>query len=104
MKTAIISYDLKNVKSDDNEKVKKALTEYANTHASVQTLDVFSPFPRWVNLRFPDTTVLVTIANDTVTAAAIAGEVAGIILGQGAEIGKIYVGFLDLADDFLVNY
>jgi hypothetical protein len=103
MKTAIISYDLKNAKPDDNTRVKGAIEEFRNTHATLQGLDVFSPFPRWVNLKLPDTTLLASIANPSVSAAEIAGEVAGIIRSQGATVGKIYVAFLSTNDDFLVN-
>ena len=103
MKTAIISYDLVNAQPGDNSRVKDALEEFRNTHATLQGLDVFSSFPRWVNLQLPDTTLLATIANHDVSAAEIAGEVAVIIRSVDATVGKIYVAFLSTNDDFLVN-
>ncbi|VTS06823.1 hypothetical protein [Tuwongella immobilis] len=103
MKTAIIAYDLKHIKPDDNARVKRALESYANAHAVLSGLDVFSPFPRWVDLKLPDTTLIVTIANPNVTAAQLASEVAGVIKSQNATVGKIFVAFLSTSDDFLVN-
>lgn len=103
MRTAIISYDLKGVKEGDNARVKSALTEFTNTHATLQGLDVFSAFPRWVNLNLPDTTILASIANPRVSAAQIAGEVASVIQSQKATPGRIYVAFLSTDEDFLVN-
>lgn len=103
MRTAIISYDLQNVEGDDNSRVKTALTEFTNAHATLQGLDVFSAFPRWVNLGLPDTTVLASIANPSISAAEIAGEVAGVIKSVNASPGRIYVAFLSTDDDFLVN-
>lgn len=103
MRTAIISYDLKNVKDGDNSRVKAALTAFTNTHAILHGLDVFSSFPRWVNLGLPDTTVLASIANPNISAAKIATEVASVIRQEGANPDKIYVAFLSTDEDFLIN-
>ncbi|QTN32868.1 hypothetical protein HZ994_11205 [Akkermansiaceae bacterium] len=103
MKTAIISYDLRNTKPGDNSRVKSALEEFRNTHATLQALNVLSAFPRWVNLELPDTTLVATIADPDITAAKIAGEIASVIQNTNATVGKIYVAFLNTDDDFLVN-
>ena len=103
MKAAIISYDLKNVTPYDNLRVKAALASFANTHSKLQGLNVLSPFPQWVDLRLPDTTLLLTVDNSAITAEQIAAEVVGLIEGLGATPDKVYVAFIELEGDFLYN-
>jgi hypothetical protein len=102
IKTAIISYDLKNAQGNDNQRVKQALTELYGTYTRVEVLDN-TPFPRWVTLQLPDTTLLWSIADPNITTEHIARSVAHVIRQQGAEVNKIYVAFLSTSDAYLIN-
>ncbi len=97
MKTAIISYDLKNVKHDDNQKVKHALTQFTNTRTTLRDWKngLFSSLD---NRKLPDTTLLCNIEDPNISAEQIAKEVAHVIRQQGAEVGKIFVAFIIMSD------
>lgn len=93
MNTAIIAYDLKNVKSEDNSAVKKALiSKFANTFTHLDTPNMLSLVPEWVRLRFPDTTIFVD--NSTAAVAAIIAEVKQTIETAGAEPDSIFVAYI----------
>jgi hypothetical protein len=62
-----------------------------------------SLFPHLVYLRLPDTTLLCSTKNPTTSAKQIAEKVADVIKEQRAEVGKIYVAFLSMSDDWLIN-
>jgi len=105
-KTAIISYDLKNAKDDDNQKVKHALTQLTNTRTTPQDSEngMFSSLSSLLNnIQLPDTTLLWNIGYHTISAKQIAEEVAHVIRQQRAEVGKIYVAFLSMSDDWRIN-
>lgn len=53
MKTAIITYDLKNVQPHDNILVKAELAKFTNTHTSVVSDNLLNTFPEWVRMSFP---------------------------------------------------
>jgi len=101
MRTAIVSYDLENVRLGDNFRVKSKLASFGNTYTTFQVLSTASSFPEWVNLRFPETTLCVSVINPLITTEKIADEVAIAIQSVDAIPGKIYVAFI--TDAFLWN-
>ena len=58
MKTAVLSYDLKNTKPGDNAKVRRALESYIDTATRLSGLNALSVIPQWIRLELPDTTAL----------------------------------------------
>lgn len=102
MKTAIICYDLRNVKPYDNVLVKAKLSTFSNVAMQSQGQNALSPFPDWVKLHFPDTTIIVTVV-DSITAKHLIDETLGIIASVGAEANRVYVAFIDPDNDFLWN-
>jgi hypothetical protein len=103
IKTAIISYDLKNVKHDDNQKVKHALTQLTNTRTTPQDWKNPLLLSRLLNRELPDTTLLRRVEDPNISTKQIAEEVADVIRRQGAEVGKIYVAFISISDHYLIN-
>lgn len=101
-RVAIVCYDLRKVDEDDNYKVKEALLKHTNVFTTLSGFNKLSTVPSWVTLDLPDTTILVSVA-DNVKAEVIVNEVDAVIRKAGAKTGKIYVAFLSLADDFLYN-
>lgn len=102
MKSAIICYDLKNVKPYDNVLVKAELAKFSNTFTQTTGINVLSRFPDWVKMSFPDTTIIVSIP-DVSTAADIMVDILRVITSVGAEAGKVYVAFIDPDNDLLWN-
>ena len=102
MKTAIICYDLKHVKPFANIFVKAALATYINTLQSTPADNLLSPFPEWVRLTLPDTTLLAFVPDGT-TAADLMEHVLQVITSAGAEAAKVYVAFIDPQSDLLYN-
>lgn len=102
MKPAIICYDLKNVKPNDNIIVKAKLAEYTNTLFTHSCLNEFSPLPEWVTLNLPDTTLLASVPDNT-DAKILGAEIIKIIRSVGAEAEKVYIAFIDPSNDFLFN-
>jgi len=91
--TLIIAYDLKNVKPDDNSKVKKALIQkYTNTFTHLEAQNLLSLVPEWVRLKFPDTTIFVE--NATASAANVVSEVVSLIASVGAEADSVFVAYV----------
>lgn len=100
MKTVIIAYDLKNVRSGDNERVKHALLQSPNAQARFRAINELSAFPYWVTLSMPDTTIIAEV-DDATTEREIAIAVDGIIQYVGATTKNIYVG--EIGRNFLLN-
>ena len=100
MRTAIVCYDLKNVKSGDNARVKERL-ELEDTATTFQALNVNSLFPDRVNLHLPNTTLYLNVSNSSVTSKQIANDVYSLIQSVGATPDKVYVAFI--TDDFILN-
>ncbi|WP_334971221.1 hypothetical protein [Nostoc sp.] len=101
MRTAIVCYDLKNVKSGDNARVKQRLELEDTTATTFQALNINSLFPERVNLHLPNTTFYVTISNLSVTSKQIANDIFSLIQSVGATPDKVYVAFI--TDDFILN-
>lgn len=100
MNTAIIAYDLKNVKPGDNTRVKEALVlRFTNTYTHLDGANNLSVFPEWVRLRFPDTTIFVD--NSTASAQAMVADVNHTILSVGAEPDAIFVAYV--GENYLWN-
>ena len=68
MKSAIICYDLKNVKPYDNILVKAELAKFRNTASTASADNLLAPFPDWVKMSFPDTTIIASVPNDSTAA------------------------------------
>ena len=102
MKSAIICYDLKNVKPYDNVLVKAELAKFSNTFSSTSADNLLTPFPDWVSISFPDTTIIASVPN-TSTAADLMVDVLRVIASVGAEADKVYVAFIDPVNDLLWN-
>ena len=100
MRTAIVCYDLKNVKSGDNARVKERL-ELEDTATTFQALNVNSLFPDRVNLHLPNTILYLNVSNPSVTSKQIANDVYSLIQSVGATPDKVYVAFI--TDDFILN-
>jgi len=93
MSTLIIAYDLKNVNSEDNSNVKKALIQkYTNTFTHLDAPNILSFVPEWVRLRFPDTTIFVE--NASASAASVVAEVIQVIRAAGAEPDSVFVAYI----------
>jgi|GEM_PF-5166659 hypothetical protein len=93
MATAIVAYDLKNVKADDNAKVKKAIVQrYTNTSTHFDSPNLLSYVPEWVRLRLPDTTIFVERAMGSTDDAA--AEIVSLIKSVGAEPGAVFVAYI----------
>jgi hypothetical protein len=101
MKLAVITYDLKNVKSGDNENVKDALLGFVNTYTGLKYIDWLSGGARIVNLLYPDTTITAELEGTSETTTNIAAEVVAVIQGVGAVPDKVYVAFIE--EEFLWN-
>ena len=102
MKTAIVSYDLKNVASGANLRVKRALKESTNAHFTAEGLNTSSRVPSWATVNLPDTTLLINDVSPQVTAGQLADEVIKIIKSQDADPARVYVAFIS-EDDCVVN-
>lgn len=102
MKTAIITYDLKNVQPHDNILVKAELAKFTNTHTSVVSDNLLYAFPEWVRMSFPDT-MLIAIVGDSCTTESLLADTIRIIHSVGAEPDKVYVAFIDPTTDLLWN-
>jgi len=102
MKSAIICYDLKNVKPHDNILVKAELAKFSNTFTETVVDNLLSKFPDWVKLSFPDTTIIATVP-DTFTASALMEDVLRVITSVGAEADRVYIAFIDPENDFIFN-
>ncbi|MBD2536741.1 hypothetical protein H6G97_48860 [Nostoc flagelliforme FACHB-838] len=100
MRTAIVCYDLKNVKSGDNARVKERL-ELEDTATTFQALNVNSLFPDRVNLHLPNTRLYLNVSNPSVTSKQIANDVYSLIQSVGATPDKVYVAFI--TEDFIFN-
>lgn len=102
MKTAIISYDLKNVSASDNARVKEELIKLSNVVVEKEGYNQLSAFPEWIKLSLPDTTITANV-DSTATPQKITEDVKAIIESVGAKAGKIYVAFIDPNLEFLWN-
>lgn len=102
MKSAIICYDLKNVKPYDNILVKAELAKFSNTTSTASADNLLSPFPDWVKMSFPDTTIIATVPSN-VAAKDLMADVLKVIASVGAHADKVYVAFIDPANDLLWN-
>jgi|LakMenEpi03Aug12_release.lakeMendotaPanAssembly.Ray.scaffolds.fasta_scaffold180617_4 hypothetical protein len=99
MKIAVISYDLKQVKADDNQRVKAALLEFTNTYVGLKGYKL-SPFLERIVLRMPDTTISAEVTS-VATPETIAHEVILVIQRVGAIPDKVYVAFIE--EEYLWN-
>jgi len=95
MKIALITYDLKNIKPDDNNNVKKALLSFTNTFVHATTANQLSIFMEQVVVKLPDTTVAAEVNPAITSPKAIVEEVIEIIKKAGATPDKVYVAFVD---------
>ena len=95
MKIALITYDLKDVKSGDNAHVKEALMSYSNTYTQIKGFDLLSPSLRRIVLRMPDTTITAEVDPASVSPMSIADVVIAVIKSVGATPDKVYVAFID---------
>jgi len=102
MKSAIICYDLKNVKPYDNVLVKAELAKFSNTLTSTTAANLLSRFPDWVKISFPDTTIIASVP-DAITAADLMVDILRVIASVRAEADKVYVAFIDPVNDLLWN-
>lgn len=102
MKSAIICYDLKNVKPYDNILIKAELAKFSNTAITASADNLLSPFPDWVRMSFPDTTIIASVSSET-TAADLMVDILQVIAAAGAEADKVYVAFIDPESDLLWN-
>jgi len=100
MKTAIITYDLKVVTSDDNKRVKAALLSFTNTYEGLRGINVFSPFWERVVLKMPDTSITAEVIGSP-RPKDIADHVLAIIEAKGATADKVYVAFIE--EEYLWN-
>jgi hypothetical protein len=64
MKTAIICYDLKTVKPFENVIIKAELVKKLRAITDHAGLNVYTFFPEWVTLSFPDTTLLAPVEDN----------------------------------------
>lgn len=105
MRTAIIAYDLKNVKLGDNKRVKDYLSSHPDTSTTYRALDKDALSPQWFDASLPDTTLLLTVADPTITAEQIARRVSDVIYTLKAEPNRIYVAFIanGTNDTFIIN-
>ena len=78
MKVAIICYDLKHVQPYENIFVKAALAKFVNTLTTTAADNMLSPFPEWVRLALPDTTLLAFVPDST-TAAHLMDDIVRVI-------------------------
>lgn len=95
MKVALIAYDLKAVKPDDNANAKAALLSYTNTYTHIKGFNLLSPFLERVVLKMPDTTIAAEVDPAFVSPKSIADEVITVIKSIGAIPDKVYVAFID---------
>ena len=95
MKIALINYDLKDVKSDDNAHVKEALMSYSNIYTQIKGFNLLSPFLSRIVLRMPDTTITAEVDPASVSPMSIADVVIAVIKSVGATPDKVYVAFID---------
>lgn len=93
MKTAIITYDLLNVKGDDNQNVKKALLNHSNTKAWFIGPNELSYMQEERFFVLPDTTIFVTVAGN-ITTDAIIDDVIRVIESVGATPDKVFAAFI----------
>ncbi len=100
-KTVLISYDLKNVKSGDNERIKQALLSDQNTKNELVGFNNLSKKLEWVSLTLPETTLLAEVPLN-VSMQFINQRVNEIIKFNGAEAGKIFIAQLS-PDFYLYN-
>src|SRR5258706_15431396 len=100
MNTALIAYDLKQVKPDDNSRVKKALEAYTDTFTQLGGGNVLSPFAEWIRLKLPDTTLICASGAAGLTAKTLADNVIAIIRKEGAIPDKGYVAFIEGSTDY----
>ncbi|WDD30128.1 hypothetical protein PQG02_00300 (plasmid) [Nostoc sp. UHCC 0926] len=101
MRTAIVCYDLKNVKSGDNRRVKEKLESFSDTFTTLQAPNINSLFLEWISFRLPDTTLYVSVSIPSLTAQQIANEVFRIIESVDAIPGKVFVAFI--TDYFILS-
>lgn len=102
MKSAIICYDLKNVKPYDNVLVKAELAKFSNTFTHASANNMLARFPDWVKMNFPDTTIIASVPDGCV-ATDLMVDILRVITSVGAEADKVYVAFIDPVNDFLWN-
>ncbi len=102
MRTAIIAYDLENVSPGENQKVRKALVANNALEGFVDR-NINSPFNDFFYFRLPETTFLLDVANDRVSALQIGQNVLKIIYSITQKPSKVFVSFIDFSDHFVSN-
>lgn len=88
MTIAVITYDLFDLKADDNQNVKNALLVFTNTCAELQGFNILNPFPQHVILKMPDTTLTAQVIR-SISPKQIADEVITVIRDVGATPDKV---------------
>lgn len=91
MKAALVSYDLKNVKSSDNTRVKEELKNMFATTSGVSGIHLATGIPAWVE--FPETTLVLNVPDDY-TKEDVIVAVCKTIESVDAIPSRIFVAFI----------